>query len=143
MAGSILVRDAMTRSVKTVETVDTVDEAVEKMNKFNIGSVLVMNKERTRPVGIVTERDILRLVERYPEPSLVKVKQIMSQPLVTIPVDASIEEAARLMARKQVKRLPVIEQDKLVGIVSSSDLMRAGPKLVRVLIDLLPAEDRS
>jgi len=69
MSGVLLVRDVVTKAVKTVRMDTSVKEAVEKMNKFNIGSVVVMDMERRRPIGILTERDILRMVEQYPEPS--------------------------------------------------------------------------
>jgi CBS domain-containing protein len=61
----------------------------------------------------------------------------MSRGLVTIDVDSSIEEVAQLMANKRIKRLPVMENNKLVGIVTSSDIMRASPILVNALLDLL------
>ena len=127
----------MTKKVKTVGLEDTVKDAVEKMNKFNIGSVVVMDTDRKRPLGIITERDILRLVERYPDPLILNVKQVMSHPLVTVDADTSIEEAARIMAMKQIKRLATVENGKLTGIVSSSDIMRASPRLVNTLTNLL------
>lgn len=132
-----MVRTIMTKNVKTVGHEDTVKDAVEKMNKFNIGSVVVMDTYRKTPLGIITERDILRLVERYTDPLLINVKQVMSYPLVTVDVDTSIEEAARIMAKKQIKRLATVEDGKLVGIVSSSDIMRASPRLVNILTNLL------
>lgn len=59
------------------------------------------------------------MVEQYPEPSIVEVRKVMSHPLVTVDPDTSIEEAARLMASKGIKRLPVVEKDKLIGIITS------------------------
>ncbi len=126
----LMVRDVMTRNVKTIGMNDSVREAVQKMNKFNIGSVVVVDNERRRSVGILTERDILRMVELYPEPKIFEVKKIMSTPLVTIDPNTSIEEAARLMTKRGIKRLPVIEDDRLVGIITSSDIMKASPKLI-------------
>ena len=136
MAGVLLVRDIMTQKIKTVGIDASVEEAVLKMNKFNIGSVVVVDVERSRPLGIVTERDVLRLVERYPEPLIIKVKDVMSQPLVTVGDDTGMEEAARLMAREGIKRLPVVQDDKLVGIVTSSDIMKASPRLVSLLLGM-------
>jgi len=78
-----------------------------------------------------------RIVEPCIEPSIVKVKEIMSHPVVTIKPDVSIEEAARLMVRKRIKKLPVVENDGFVGLITSMDLMRAGPKLIDLLEDLL------
>jgi CBS domain-containing protein len=136
MAGVLLVKDIMTRAVKTVRIGSSIRDAVSKMNKFNIGSIVVV--EGRRPVGIITERDILRrIVEQSIDPSVVKVSEIMSHPLVAIGPEASLEEASRLMTKKQIKKLPVKENGKLVGIVTSMDVMRAAPKLVSLLEDLL------
>lgn len=136
MAGVLMVRDVMTKAVKTVRVDDSVMEAVQKMNKFRISSVVVMDGKR--PVGILTERDILeRIVEHCIDPRVIKVRESMSSPIVTIRPHMSIEEAAGLMAQKKIKKLPVIADDKLVGIVTSMDIMRAAPKLVNLLEDLL------
>jgi len=137
MSGILMVRDVMTKNVKTVSIYENVREAVQKMNKFNIGSVVVVDTERRRPIGIVTERDILRMVELHSEPKLFEIKKIMSTPLVTINPNTDIEDAAKLMTKKRIKRLPVIENDRLVGIITSSDIMKASPKLVSVFMDLL------
>ncbi|UCD72647.1 MAG: CBS domain-containing protein [Candidatus Bathyarchaeota archaeon] len=136
MSGTILVRDIMTRSVQTVGVSASVREAVLKMNKYRIGSIVVIG--RGKPVGIVTERDILeRIVEPFIDPRTIGVKEIMSSPVVTIPPDTSIEEAATLMAKNGIKKLPVMEDERLVGIVTTMDLMRAGPRLINVLEELL------
>jgi CBS domain-containing protein len=136
MSGILLVREVMTTNVKTVRPFSTIKEVVQKMNKFGIGSVVVV--EEDRPVGIITERDIMRnIAERFFDPSLVKAKDIMSTQLVTISGDVSFEEAARLMASRKIKKLPVVEDQKLVGIVTSMDVMRANPKIVGLLEELL------
>ncbi|MDW8049139.1 MAG: CBS domain-containing protein [Nitrososphaerota archaeon] len=136
MAEVLLVRDVMTRSVKTVRVDSTVREAVQKMNKFDIGSIVVMDDKK--PVGIITERDIMRkIVEQCVDPSLVKAGDIMSHPLITTDPNKSVEEAARLMAGKKIKKLPVVEDGKLVGIVTSMDIMNAAPKLASLLQELI------
>ena len=136
MSGILLVREVMTTNVKTVRPFSTVKDVVQKMNKFGIGSVVVV--EEDRPVGIITERDIMRsIAEQFFDPSVVKVKDIMSTQLVTISADVSVEEAARLMATRKIKKLPVVENEKLVGIVTSMDVMRANPKIVGLLEELL------
>jgi len=129
MSGVLLVRDFMSANVKTVRVDATVKEAVSKMNKFRISSIIVM--KGNRPVGIITERDILeRIVEPCMEPTAVKAKDIMSSPVISTRPDVSIEDVAKLMAAKKIKKLAVIENDKLVGIVTSMDLMKASPKLI-------------
>jgi len=136
MSGILLVRDIMTRNVKTVRTDDNVRGAVLKMNKFRIGSVIVTNNGR--PVGIITERNILqRIVEPGLDPAMVRAKDIMSSPLVTIDANAVIEEAAKIMATKRIKKLPVVEGDRVVGIVSTSDIVRSNPTQLGILEELL------
>lgn len=136
MSGTLLIRDVMTTNVKTVKPFSTVRDVVRKMNKFGIGSVVVV--EEDRPVGIITERDILRrIVEPFLDPGVIKAKDIMSTQLVTISGDVGVEEAAGLMARRKIKKLPVVENGKLVGIVTSMDVMRANPKIVSLFEELL------
>ena len=132
MTGALLVRDFMSTNVKTIRTDATVKEAVSKMNKFRIGSIIVM--EGKRPVGIITERDILeRIVEPCIEPTAIRAKEIMSSPIISTSPDVNIEDAARLMAAKKIKKLAVTEKGELVGIVTSMDLMRASPKLISLM----------
>ncbi|MDH5791949.1 MAG: CBS domain-containing protein [Candidatus Bathyarchaeota archaeon] len=136
MSGIILVRDIMMRNVKTVRTDDSAWDAVVKMNKFRIGSVIVTNNGR--PVGIITERNILeRIVEPRLDPSSVKAKDIMSAPLITVDLNAAVEEAAQIMARKGIKKLPVVDGGRIVGVVSTSDIVRTSPTQLGILEELL------
>lgn len=132
----MLVRDIMAKNVKTVKTDDSVLTAVQKMNKFNIGSVIVVSSGR--PVGILTEKNILsRVVEPRMDAATVWVKDIMSVPLVSIEPTAAIEEAAKMMAEKRVNRLPVMEGNRLVGLISSTDIVKANPTQLAILSELL------
>lgn len=136
MSGVILVRDVMSSPVRTTRVGDSVKDAVRKMNKFRIGCLVVMQGDR--PVGILTERDIMRkIVEPCIDPSLIRVSDVMSTPVTTIDPAASVEDAARVMSRKHIKKLPVVEDGRLIGMVTSTDLMRSGPELVSALTDLL------
>ena len=126
----------MMRNVKTVRTDDSVHAAVLKMNKFQIGSVIVTNNGRA--VGIITERNILeRIVEPRLDPGTIWAKDIMSSPLVTVGPNDAVEEAAKIMAQKRIKKLPVVEGDKIVGVVSTSDIVRANPTQIGILEELL------
>ncbi|MBN1683778.1 CBS domain-containing protein [Candidatus Bathyarchaeota archaeon] len=136
MSGMILVRDIMSKNVKTVRTDDSVHDAVVKMNKFDVGSVIVMNSNK--PVGIITSKNILvRIVEPRLDAGVVRAKDIMSSPLITINSDEPLEEAAKLMAQKRIKKLPVLEKDKLVGVISSSDIVKISPRQMSILQELL------
>lgn len=126
----------MRRNVKTVRTDDSVHAAVLKMNKFQIGSVIVTNNGRA--VGIITERNILeRIVEPRLDPATIWAKDIMSSPLVTVEPNDTVDEAAKIMAQKRIKKLPVVEGDKVVGVVSTSDIVRANPTQIGILEELL------
>jgi CBS domain-containing protein len=136
MSGIILVRDIMARNVKTVRTDDSVLLAVQKMVKFNIGSVIVTNNGRA--VGIITERNILeKIVEPRHDAGIINTKDIMSAPLITVEVNAAVEEAAKIMTSKVIKTLPVIDGGKLVGVITSSDIVRTSPTQLNILEELL------
>jgi predicted transcriptional regulator len=136
MSGIILVRDIMARNVKTVRTNDSALLAVQKMVKFSIGSVIVVNNGKS--VGIITERNILeRVVEPRIDAGYLNAKDIMSSPLITINVNDAVEEAAKIMANKSIKTLPVLDGEKLVGVVTSSDIVRTSPTQLNILEELL------
>jgi len=114
----------MVRDVITVGTGATVWEAVGLMNKHEIGCLVVM--KRAKPVGIVTERDMLkRVLARLRDPEKVKVREIMSKPLIVGRLQTDIREAVRLMNERKIKRLPVIEDGRLLGLLSLTDVVRS------------------
>lgn len=136
MSGFMIVRDIMVKNLKTVKPDDTVHSAVQKMNKFDIGSVIVISSGR--PVGIITETNVMRrIVEPRMDPATVWAKDIMSSPLTTIDENAAIEEAAKIMVQKKINRIPVMNGDKLVGLISSSDIVKASPTQLGILDELL------
>ena len=142
MATIVIVRDIMSKNVKVVRPDTTMKEVVATMNKFGIGSIIVVQGER--PVGIITERDILRRqVEPCLAPETLTAKHVMTSPLVTINEEASIEEAARLMAKKKAKRLPVMDNGKLVGILSYTDIVFKVPEMLSTLEELVRPYHRS
>jgi len=141
MAGMVSVKDIMTKDVKVVRTDTSVKEVVEKMNKFDIGSVVVV--QGNRPIGIITERDILKkIVQPCVDASLIKAREIMSSPVITIDENASIEEAAKVMTKKGIKKLPVTRENEVVGIITTMDLVRTQPKLVDMFENLLWTRQR-
>ena len=136
MAGMVLVRDVMTKNPKVVRRDTSVQEVVATMIKFDISSVIVVQEER--PVGIITHKDIMsKIVQPRIPPDAVTAREVMSTPVVTISEDVSIYEAVRLMSKKNVKKLPVVTDHKLVGIITSLDLVREEPKLIKLMEDLL------
>jgi len=136
MAGIVLIRDVMSKEVKVVRTDTSVKEVVATMNKFDIGSIIVMQGDRA--VGIITERDILRRqVEPCLAPETLTARQVMTSPVITIDETASIEEAAKLMAKKRAKRLPVMSNGKIVGIITFTDIVFKVPAMLTMLEELV------
>jgi len=121
-----LVKDIMSQPVITISPEAHMGEAARVMSERRIGSLIAERGER--PVGIVTERDLLsQVIALDREPARVRVADIMSLPLVTIGPSATIKEAARTMIRKR-GRLVVVEGDELLGIVTASDLVKSLPE---------------
>jgi len=124
------VKDIMSRPIIVEDEETLVTKIAEDMEELGIGSVVV-TKEGA-PAGIITERDIaLKVLLKNKRASEVKAKEIMTSPLTTIEPEASVDEACKLAARKRIKRLPVVENDVLVGIVSIRDLLTRKPEYVR------------
>jgi len=118
----------MKKKVILAESGQNVMKAANHMLDKDIGSLVVM--EAGKPVGIVTETDIVRkVVASGVSSKLITLADIMTKHLVTIDKDKSIYEASRLMKHHGIKRLPVTDGDKVVGIISSTDLIHAFSKL--------------
>jgi CBS domain-containing protein len=122
MAESI--RDLMTQSPRLLESGSTVMEAARLMRDEDAGLIPVVEGEKL--VGTVTDRDIaIRVVAEGKSPESITVGEIASRELVTIGPQQDLDEALRLMARHQIRRLPVVEEDgRLVGIVAQADIAR-------------------
>ena len=132
----------MSKDVRVVRLDSSVKEVVATMNKFDIGSIIVVQGDR--PVGIITERDILsRVVEPCLAPEILNARQVMTSPVVSIRETASLDEAAELMAKKKVKKLPVMNKEKLVGIVTFTDIVTKVPAMLSILEELLRPYHRS
>lgn len=127
------VNDIMTKKVVTIGDRETVLDAAIKMSQHNIGCLVVL--EDKIPKGLITERDIIkRAVAADREyPSRIRVSEIMSTPLISVSPFESVEKAAEMMNDMGVKRLGVVENNQLVGIVTTTDLIVAETKFIKVL----------
>jgi len=124
------VREMMSRPIITEDRDTIVTKIAEDMDELGVGSVVITKEGK--PAGIITERDIaLKVLLKDRRASEVKAKEIMAFPLVTIEAETSVDEACKLAARKRIKRLPVVENGMLVGIVSIRDLLTRKPEYVR------------
>ena len=136
MSGLISVRDVMTKEPRVVRRDTSVQEVVATMSKYDISSVIVVQEKR--PVGMITHKDIVsKIVQTRIPPDAVKAIEVMTTPVVTISEDASIEEAAKLMSKKHIKKLVIVRNGELVGIITSSDLVRVAPQMTKLLDELL------
>jgi CBS domain-containing protein len=130
--------DVMVKNVVTVDEDASVKEAADIMNQFEIGSVITTRKRK--PIGIITERDLLkRIVSEGRDARKTTVKEIMSTPLVVVSPDTDLEGAARLMFKMKIKKLPVAEENRLVGLVSLTDIARAQP-MIKFLQELAASQ---
>jgi CBS domain-containing protein len=119
------IKEVMTSEVKACEPNTTVAEAAKVMAKEDIGPVPVV--EEGRLTGIVTDRDIVvRVVAEGRDPNSTTVGEIASSDLVTVSPDDDLDVALQHLALKQVRRIPVVEGDRLVGIVAQADIARLG-----------------
>ena len=116
------VKDIMTKDVVSINVDSSVFEAAELMCSSQLGCLVVVDGEE--PVGIVTERDIVRRVVAKRLSLDTKISEVMSKSLITVDTDASLKEAARLMSTNKIRRLPVSKENKLVGIVVAADFVR-------------------
>ncbi len=116
------VKEFMTKDVITIDANKTVFEAAELMAQKGVGDLVIMDGKM--PIGIVTERDLVRRVTAKRKRLNTKVSEIMTTPLRVIDPDASLKEAARKMVTKGIRRLPVIKDNKLIGIITATDLAK-------------------
>jgi len=116
------VKDFMTKKVITIDAQKTVFEAAVLMEQEGVGDVVIMDGKT--PVGIVTERDFVRRVIAKRRELDIKVAEIMTTPLRVIGPNFSLKEAARKMVEKGIRRLPVIKDNELIGIITSTDLAK-------------------
>jgi len=125
--GNILVREAMKTNPITVKTKTSVKEAAELMKKKGIGNCIVVDDS---PIGIITESDILKkVVAKDLKASEVMVEKIMSTPIIVIDPYAYLEAATKTMGKCNIRRLPVIENGELIGIITQKDISRISPTL--------------
>jgi len=118
------VKDVMVTNLITIEAGASAKKAAELMDKHDIGCLIVISYGN--PIGIITERDMLRrvLLQRR-DLAKTKVGNIMSAPLITSHSQTDIRDAIRLMNERRIKKLPVIEDGNLIGLVSLTDVMRS------------------
>jgi CBS domain-containing protein len=129
---SLRVEDVMITEVITIDENASVKDAANIMNKYEIGSLIAVRKGKA--IGIITERDLLkRVIVDAKNAKKTKVSEAMSSPLEVIAAGTDLEEAIRLMFQKKIKKLPVVDKTRLIGLVSLTDIARCQPALMKIL----------
>jgi len=129
----LLVKDVMSSPAGTVLETATANKVAALMDKDAYGCIIVTTKDG-KPIGIITERDlVVRVLAKNKKPDTVKAKKVMTAPVMTIEPDVTISEAARRMSRLDIRRLAVMYKEKLVGIVSSKDILGVMPELLETM----------
>jgi len=120
-SSSILVGDIMTKALISVNTKTTVFQVAKMMEQGGIGAVIV--KKDDHLVGIITDRDYATKIVSHNISSDTPVEEIMSSPLITINFDESISAAAQRMTTKKIRKLGVTDNGKVIGLITSTDLV--------------------
>ncbi|HKZ93643.1 MAG TPA: CBS domain-containing protein [Candidatus Bathyarchaeia archaeon] len=132
------IEDIMINKVVTIDPNATIRDAAKLMNKHEIGCLIAIKKGKA--LGIMTERDLLkRIVEQGLNPQKTKVHQIMSKRLVVGAPHMEIADAVRLMLQKKIKKLPIVEEGTIIGLITLTDIARTAriePQMVGVIKEL-------
>ena len=133
MASNVLVRDIMSKDVKTVRNDTSVKEVIALMNKYDKDAILV--EQSGKPTGIITVKDVLvRAVEHGVPLSTIIARMVYTNPLVTIDESATVEEAAKLMKHWQIKHLPIVDKNGcLIGMINDRDIVYSVPSLMSTM----------
>jgi CBS domain-containing protein len=119
------VKDVMVKDIVTINPNSSILEAIKKMHYDGITSLLVQDKN-TREYGIITRKDIIhQIIALNKDPDKLNVSDVMSTPLVAVSSDLDLEGVAMLMAKTDIRRFPVMDGGKLVGLISNSDILKA------------------
>ena len=118
----IRINKIMNNSIVSVDSSVSATDAAKMMEDTNVGAVIVL--ENGSPIGIVTDRDFAIKITAHSYPIDTPVRRIMSSPLISIDSSSDLWTASDLMSSRNVRKLPVIDDDKVVGIVTSSDIVK-------------------
>jgi CBS domain-containing protein len=116
------VKDVMIRDVVTLDISTSVKEAAKLMDKNNIGCVIVTKNQL--PIGILTERDFVKRIAAEGKPLYAPLEEVMSSPIIEVPPDETVWEAAQIMKTNNIHKLPVKKDSQIIGIVTATDLVK-------------------
>ncbi len=145
LMSKMVVKDVMSSPVVTIDEDALANYVAELMDKHGLGCIIVESKEGN-PLGIITERDLVRRVlAKNIKPDSIKAKEVMTSPLIMIKPGEKISEAARRMSRLNIRRLGVMYKGRLVGVLSSKDVLAVMPELIETIQEraLIEGENRA
>ena len=115
------VKDVMIDNVAALDSSSMIKDAAKLMDDKNIGCIIVTREEL--PIGILTERDFVRRIASTEKPLTSPIEEVMSSPLISIDPDETVWEAAEKMKTNNIHKLPVLQDKKIIGIITTSDLV--------------------
>ena len=137
---SMFVRDIMTVNVVSMPPDASVFEVAKSMSEIDISSVIVTINEK--PVGIITEADIVRrVIAEERDAKKTKASEIMSSPIIHVEPGTGLTDAMRVMAKSNIRRVAVLKNNSLAGIITSRDILRWSPELIDILVESLRLRD--
>ena len=119
---STFVNQIMSKNVLTVDKSTSLQEVAQAMKKLNVGCVIVT--ENNNPKGIVTERDFVTKIASEGLPLFTEISEVISSPLTTIGPEETVWEASEIMKEKRIHKLPVKENDRIIGILTTTDIVK-------------------
>lgn len=137
----MFVKEIMNKDFVIINPHMVAQEAAEKMNEAQTKCLMAVEKKKL--VGIITDWDFVKLVAEAKDPGKVKVKDIMTTDVIVVNPDLSIEEAAELMFKNNIKKLPVVAGNVLIGVVTAMEIIMAEPKLMEQIGNLIMLSKKS
>ena len=116
------VKDVMISDLTTLDASTSIKDAAKLMDENNIGCIIVTKNQL--PIGILTERDFVKRIAAKEKPSTTSLEEVMSSPLIEVNLDETVWEAAQIMKTNNIHKLPVKKDNKIIGIVTATDLVK-------------------
>ena len=116
------VKDVMISDLTTLDASTSIKDAAKLMDKNNIGCIIVTKNQL--PIGILTERDFVKRIAAKGKPLYTPLEEVMSSPIIEVPPDETVWEAAQIMKTNNIHKLPVKKDNQIIGIVTSTDLVK-------------------
>lgn len=131
----MLVKDVMHKNVVVAKSDATIKEASKVMSKYKIGSLIIVKDDKIE--GIITDTDIIKALAQEADVNTTSMEDIMSKKVITVDPEQTIEDTVDLMVKHKIKRLPVVEEGKIKGIITASDIIVVEPKLIASIASLI------